>query len=65
MMCTNDIKIIDVISDYCIQKRQYSYKGVYHISLHCNEYHTRHFIFDVMRQLYMHMYLDMQVMCSE
>ena len=42
MMCTNDIKIIDVISDYCIQQRQFSYNGVDHISLHCNEYHTTH-----------------------
>ena len=42
MMCTNDLKIIDVIFDYCIQKRQYSYNGVDYISLHCKEYHTRH-----------------------
>ena len=42
MMCTNDIKISDVMSDYCIQKSQYSYHRVDHISLHCKEYHTTH-----------------------
>ena len=52
MMCTKDIKIICVMSDYCIGKRQYSYHGVDHMSLHCKEYHTKH----VMRQLYIHMY---------
>ena len=38
-MCTKVIKIICVMSDYCIGKRQYSYHGVDHISLHCKEYH--------------------------
>ena len=39
---SKDIKIICVVSDYCIGKRQYSYHGVDHISLHCKEHNTRH-----------------------
>ena len=42
MMCTKDIKIVYVMSDYCIGKRQYSYHGVDHISFHCKEYHSIH-----------------------
>ena len=39
---SKDIKIICVVSDYCVRKRQYSYHLVDHISLHCKEHNTRH-----------------------
>ena len=39
---SKDIKIICVVSDYCIAKRPYSYHGVYHILLHSKENNTRH-----------------------
>ena len=39
---SKDIKVICIVSDYGIGKRQYSYKGVGYISFHCTEHNTRH-----------------------